>query len=144
MDITSANSSFTLSVPDVFAAPQPLEGYATDDAFSTPEVEIAQYVKGVDGRASGAFVPFIITMQITFQADSESITDTMEAWASAMVSARATYFANGVIAIPSVKKQYQLINGLLTRITPLPQAKKILQPMTYQIMWDQAIPSPLV
>ena len=143
MDLTSSNSSFTLNVPDVFSAAQPLEGYATDDAFSTPEVEIAQVMKGVDGIMSGAFVPFIVTQIVTFQADSPSITETMEAWLAAMVAANATYFGNGFIAIPSIGKQYELVNGLLTRVTPIPQAKKILQPVAYQIAWDKAIASPL-
>lgn len=143
MDLTSANSAFTLQVPGVFSAPQPVEGYATDDGFATPEVEIAQVVKGVDGKMSGAFVPFIITQTVTLQADSDSIDDTFEAWIAAMVSARATYFGSGFLVIPSIKKQYELINGLLTRITPAPAGKKILQAQTYQIMWDQYITSPI-
>jgi hypothetical protein len=143
LDITSSNSTFTLNVPDVFGVSQTLQGYATDDAFATPEVEIAQVIKGVDGIMSGAFVPYINTMTITFQADSPSITDTMEVWLTNMVSARTPYFGTGFITIPSISKQYELINGLLTRVTPLPQAKKILQPMVYQIMWDLIQPSPL-
>lgn len=143
MDLTSANSEFTLLVPSVFPAPQPIQGYATDDAFATPEVEIAQVVKGVDGRMSGAFVPFIVTQTVNLQADSDSIDDTFEAWLSAMVSARATYFASGFLVIPAIKKQYELINGLLTRVTPAPAGKKILQSQQYQIMWDRYIASPI-
>lgn len=143
MDITASNSSFSLSVPSVFGVGQTLQGYATDDAFTQQEVEMGQVMKGVDGIASGAFVPFFFEQSITFQADSPSITNTMEPWWTAQVANNALYVANAVIAIPSIGRKYEFINGFLTRITPAPTAKKILQPMAYQIKWDKCLPSPL-
>lgn len=135
-DITSANSIFTLTVPDVFAVPQLLQQYATDDAFATPEVVVAETVKGVDGKLSGAFVPFITSQTVTFQADSVSIGNTMEPWILAMQSAQTPYFASGTILLPSVGRLYRLTKGLLTRITPIAAAKKYLQPVSYEISWE--------
>jgi hypothetical protein len=142
-DITSANSSFTISVPDVFGVAQTLEGYATEDAFSQNEVTIGSVVKGVDGISSSAFIPFLIEQTVTFQADSDSITDTMEPWWTQQVANQSVYKASGVLAIPSIGKKYELVAGRLTRITPAPAAGKTLKAMAYQITWDGFVPSPL-
>lgn len=136
MDITSANSAFVLQVPSVFTTPQALQGYATDDAFTTEEVDVAEVMMGVDGIMSGGFIPFITQMNIVFQADSVSITNTMEVWISAMQSARAIYLGNASIQLPSINKEYILQNGILRRITPTPPAKKVLMPQTYAISWQ--------
>jgi len=142
-DITASNSTFTLSVPDVFPVAQTLERYATDNAFAQAEVVIGQVVKGVDGKSSGAFIPFLIEQTIELQADSDSITDVFEAWWTAQVANSALYQASGVLAIPSIGKKYEAQAGRLTRITPAPEGKKILQPVRYQITWDAFLPSPL-
>ena len=135
MDITSANATYILSVPGVFAAQQVLQGFATDDAFSTPEVDVAEVYMGVDGLPSGGFVPFLVKQMIVFQADSPSIANTMEAWLGAMQSAFTPYTGSAIITIPSVQRQYKMSKGFLSRITPVTQAKKVLQPVSYEITW---------
>lgn len=135
-DITSSNSTYVLSVPQVFAAPVQLQGYATDDAFSTPEVDVAETFVGVDGRFSAGLMPYLIKQNIVFQADSPSIA-LLETWLAAMAAANNTaYFATGTISLPSLKKTYSLGPGILSRITPITQAKKVLQPVTYEITWQ--------
>jgi hypothetical protein len=135
-DITAANSVFTLSVPAVFAVnPVALQGYSTDDAFSTPEVDTAETFLGVDGKFSAGLVPYLVKQNIVFQADSPSIT-LFETWLAAMAAANYTpYFGTATILLPALAKQYVLGPGLLSRITPIPQAKKVLQPVTYEITW---------
>lgn len=137
MDITSANSQYSIVVPEVFTIPQTLQGYATDDAFSTPEVDTAEVMLGVDGKMSSAFIPFVIQQEIVFQADSPSITEVFETWIAANIGAKTNYLAtNGIIILPAISKQYTLVNGVLSKITPIPQAKKALQPQKYQITWE--------
>ena len=134
-DISSSNSTFTLNVPAVFAAAVALQGYSTDDAFSTQQVDIAETFVGVDGKFSAGVVPYLVKQEIMFQADSPSIT-LMEQWLSAMAAAQQAYFGNATILLPSIAKQYVLGPGILSRITPIPQAKKVLQPVTYEITWQ--------
>lgn len=133
-DITSANATFSLNVPDVFPIAVQLQGFATDDAFATEAVDVAETMMGVDGRMSAGYVPFIVPMRIMLQADSPSIA-AMEQWATAEIQAQAKYFANGVILLPSVGRQYSLSQGALRRITPTPAVKKVLQPVEYEIHW---------
>lgn len=144
-DITSQNSSFVLNIPDVFAVPQILQGYATDDAFMTDEVDIAETMMGVDGIMSYGQLPFIVPQTISFQADSPSIPNTMELWVSANSQAQTPFAAaSGTIFLPSLGKQYTFTNGVLKRFTPAPQGKKVLQPQKYQIHWNKWASVPLV
>jgi hypothetical protein len=142
-DITSANSKLILQVPDVFPVPQVLQGYATDDAFASEEVDIAEVVKGVDGILSSGYIPAIYPMLLSFQADSLSIPNTMEAWRAADNAAKQKFFGQAVLLLPSLGLQWQFINGVLRRITPFPHAKKVLQPVSYRIEWEDYNSSPM-
>ncbi len=141
--ITSANSVFTLTVPGVLPAPFTLQGYAADDAFSSEAVDTAETSMGVDGKMSAGYVPRITPMRIVFQPDSDSI-DVFEAWLGFEDVRREVFFAEAILALPSVQKAYAMHKGCLKRITPFPAAKKVLQPVEYSIDWEavQAIPLP--
>lgn len=141
MDITSANATYHLfdTTGVVFVVPQQLQGFSTDDAFATPEVDVAQSFIGVDGKFSAGFVPYQTKQTIMFQADSPSIPNVMEYFLQAVqasiVNGGPMFFLNATILIPSINRQYVLGPGILSRITPITQAKKVLQPVTYEISW---------
>ena len=143
-DITSANSKFVLAVPDVFATQQLVQGYATDDAFASEEIDVAEVLMGVDAKMSSGYIPVIIPMEIMLQADSPSILNVFEAWHGANLANQTNYLATGTIVMPSIGTQYQFVNGVLLRVTPFPQAKKILQPVRYRIAWQSYAASPYV
>lgn len=143
-DLSDVNARFTLSIPDVFATPQVLQQYATDDAWASDEVDIAETMIGVDGIMSAGYTPFIIQQTVFFQATSPSILAVMEQWRSAMTASQQTLWAQGIILVPSIGTQYQLYNGVLVRVTPFPRAKKVLQPVTYRIHWNGYNASPMV
>ncbi len=133
--ITSANSVFTLTIPDVFPTPQLLEGYATDDAFDSEVVDSAEAKMGVDGIMSAGFTPFITKQTVHFQADSDSI-QTFQDWLEAMESAQEVFFASASITLPSVGRAYTFNKGALTKAKKLPDGKKVLEPQTFEISWE--------
>ncbi len=136
-DITSANATFIVNVPDVFPTPQQLYGFATDDAFATEETDTAEVMLGVDGIMSYGWLPFLVPMTVTFQADSPSITNTMEAWLAAQSGARQIYPAvSGQIILPQLGKEYSFQTGVLKRFSPTPPGKKVLMPQSYQLVWN--------
>lgn len=151
--ITSANSSFRLVpvIGSVAASLLPalagvgfkVQGYASDDAFSSDMVEAAQARIGVDGRMSAGYVPRLTPQQITLQADSPSI-PLFDALVGAQDSIREVIFVDGSISLPSVNTTYVLTNGVLTRLTPIRPAKKVLEPVQYEITWESCVPAPLV
>ena len=138
--ITSANSRFTLSIPDVFPAPVALQGYAADDAFDNEAVDAAEILIGVDGLMSAGYTPFLTKMTIAFQANSPSI-DVIDTWLGAMKSATEILYAQGSIELPSVGRAYTLVDGVLSRPKQIVGAKKVLQPVTHEITWAGIIPT---
>ena len=138
--ITSANSVFTLVVPDVFPVPQTLQGYAVDDAFDNDSVEVSEALMGVDGKMSAGFTPFITPQQVHFMADSPSIL-LFDAWLGAEEAAQEVFFAQASIYLPSVGKAYTFNNGVLTNAKKLPDAKKVLQAVAYTIKWESVNPA---
>ena len=147
MDITSANAKFSILVPGVFPTPYLLQQFATDDAWASEEVDVAQVVIGVDGAMSAGSVPYLIPQDIIFQADSASISGFMEPWRAANAAAVAqgatqNFASAGTLTIPAIGLTYALTKGVLLRITPFPQGRKILQPVRYRITWNgyQALP----
>jgi len=142
MNITAANSVFMMNFGALFPIPQKLQGYSADDAFMADAVEIAQTVMGVDGKLSAGYVPNPVVMTITLQADSPSI-KLFDFLAQAMQASRDIYELSGTIALPAISKSYALTKGVMTEYKPLPDVKKILQPVTYRITWEAVTASAL-
>jgi tetrahydromethanopterin S-methyltransferase subunit C len=140
--LTSANSSFVLAVPALALGPFSVQGYSADDAFTLDPVDVAETVMGVDGIMSAGFLPFITPMVVTLQADSDSLA-AFEAWLGAQQVRRDLSYGTGIIAIPSIQKQYTLTKGALKRVSQMPSARKILQPVTYGIDWGSVVIAPL-
>ena len=133
--ITSANSVFTLVVAGLFPAPVQLRGYASDKAFTTEAVDLAEVQMGVDGRMTAGFVPNPVKQTITLQADSPS-KDIFTALIQAMKTAREVFYISGSIALPSTGESFTLTRGILTNAKQIPDAQKVLQPMDFQITWE--------
>lgn len=133
--ITSANSVFTLVVAGLFPAPVQLKGYASDKAFTTEAVDLAEVQMGVDGRMTAGFVPNPVKQTITLQADSPS-KDIFTAVIQAMKTAREVFYISGTIALPSTGESFTLTRGILTNAKQIPDAQKVLQPVDYVITWE--------
>lgn len=141
--ITSANSVFMLVVPGVFPAPVKIQGYAADDQFSVEAVQASETMMGVDGKMSAGFTPFITPMTVNLQADSESA-DLFELWLSSQQAIKEIIYGGATITIPSIGKSFILTKGALKTLKVFPDGKKVLQPVQYQIDWEQVVPVPLV
>ena len=133
--ITSANSVFTLVVAGLFPAPVQLKGYASDKAFTTEAVDLAEVQMGVDGRMTAGFVPNPVKQTITLQADSPS-KDIFTAVIQAMKTAREVFYISGSISLPSTGESFALTRGILTNAKQIPDAQKVLQPVDYVLTWE--------
>lgn len=133
--ITSANSVFALVVAGLFPAPVQLRGYASDKAFTTEAVDLAEVQMGVDGRMTAGFVPNPVKQTITLQADSPS-KDIFTAIIQAMKTAREVFYISGSISLPSTGESFALTRGILTNAKQIPDAQKVLQPVDYVITWE--------
>lgn len=143
--ITSANCKLTFTVrgpAGIVVGPFTVQGYASDDAFATEAVESAVAMQGVDGKMSAGWVPRLTKQNVRLAADSPSVA-LFEAWDGAQSVLRDVLFADGALAYPGLQKGYALLKGVLTRVTPMPAAKRTLEPVEYEITWETVQPAPI-
>jgi hypothetical protein len=150
--ITSANSSLILTprlagilsglLPALAGAGFAVQGYSTDDAFATDTVDSAEARMGVDGILSAGYLPRMTKQTITLSPDSPSILS-FEALIGAQDTVREVIFLDGILTLPSVNHTYALVNGVLTRLTPIAPAKRVLEPVSYEITWGLIQPAPV-
>lgn len=138
--LTSANSSFVISATQVFPAPQALQGYAADDAFTLDAIDMAEAVMGVDGKLSAGYTPNPVNVNISIQADSPSI-DTFDLLIAATKTTREIVWLDAVVQLPGTGAKYVLTRGVLKNANQMPDAKKILQPQKYVIVFESVVKS---
>jgi nitroreductase len=133
--ITSANSVFTITAASVFPVPVQLQGYATDKAFATEALELAEVQMGVDGRMTAGYVPNPVKQTISLQADSPS-RSVFTAIIQATKTLGEVFYLSGVISLPSTGEKYSMTRGILTTAKQIPDAQKVLQAVDYIITWE--------
>lgn len=139
--ITSADAVFTLGIQVLFPAPQQLQGFAADDVYGVAQIKSVEVMMGVDGVLSGGFVFVAVPQEITLQADSDS-NDLFDLWWTTMQSTKGVLRATGLIQLPSIATKFVHTSGFLTGYTPIPGAKKLLQPRRYEVTWQSIVPVP--
>jgi hypothetical protein len=134
--ITSMNSEFTITIPDVFDGPVILEGYAVDDAFDTANVKPAVAKQGVDGRKSSGKVPYLVVMKVHLMPDSPAVA-IFDQWNGAIQAADDDLPAQQAsIWSPSLGKAWALYNGTLTEASIIPNAKQVFEAQEWEITWE--------
>ena len=140
--ITSANSIFMLTITGLYAVPQQLQGFAAEDIFDTEDIDTSEEIMGADGKLSAGFIFVPIKQSVMLQADSVS-NALFESWYAAEQAAREKYFAQGIVQMPSIKRTYQMKNGVLKSYKPIADAKKVLQPRKFGIVWESVTGAPV-
>lgn len=140
--LTAANSIITIGITGIFSAAQQLQGFETDDVFSTAAVVSAVTKMGVDGNLSAGWVPTEKKQTYTIQADSPSnlIFDT---WATTQEAAQELFPAFGIIVLPGIGTKYAMTKGFMTSYIPVPEVKRIMQARKFEITWQSILPAPV-
>lgn len=133
--LTVANSSMVLRVAGLFDAPVPLQGYAADDVFSAEPATHAETMMGLDGRLSGGWVPSERAVNIVLNGDSDSNL-IFEQWASAERQLRDKLIANMTLTIFAINRVYVCTKGFYRTHSSMPDARRILQPRRYTIVFE--------
>lgn len=141
-DITNANSVLMLGISGLYDTPQQLQGYSADDVFEATAVDSAETQMGVDGKMSAGFVFVPIEWSVTLMADSDS-NDIFDQWYEAKKAAKAPYFSNATVLLPSINRKWAMSNGVLVSYTPMPPGKKVLMPRKFGIRWESISPAPV-
>ena len=140
--LTSANSILMIGIANLYNVPVQIQGYATDDAFTTEDVDTGETMMGVDGKLSAGFTPYPVTIDINLQADSASNLF-FDAWIAAEATAREKYIASATIMLPGTNMLYAFTRGFLGKVSVMPANKKILQPRKFSIVFQSISRAPV-
>lgn len=141
--LTAANAVLTLAARPYLPVPTLIQGFATDSAFLFDSPGMAEVMKGVDGRLSAGFTPFIPRMTLSIQADSPSA-QWFDDLVSATKAAREIAWLYGSIALPSLAISAVLTKGVIETGTPIAPVGRTLQARQFVIAWDDVQPVPLI
>jgi len=136
--ITSADSIFSLTVTNLYPTAQILQGYSADAMFALGDRELAQSLRGADGKLSAGFVYGEDLQTITIMPDSPS-REIFETWAQVSRTSVAIFRCNATIILPAISRKYTLTNGVLQRVKVMPDAQRVLQAMTAQVNWENVV-----
>lgn len=139
--ITSANTVLTLWQPVLFPNPQQIQAFAADDLQDMDSIKSMEALMGVDGILSFGFVYVPVMQNIALQADSGSVSFFEQIFGYQQAGA-TIYPVSGTLLYPSLGKKYNMTNGGLSGYKPAPDAKRVLQPMKFQITWESVLPAP--
>lgn len=139
--LTGATATIHLSVETIFNTPLELQGFATDDVFSSSPIKSVETLMGVDGKMSAGFVFVEIPQTFMLQADSASC-DIFDQWWAAMQVNEDVYFANGIVYLKALGTKWAMTRGVLSNYEPIPAIKKLIQPRKFEITWNSISPSP--
>ncbi len=140
--ITGATAAFQLSIRSLYDSPQQLQGFAADDVFSTTPIKSVETLMGVDGNMSAGFVFVEIVQSIKIQADSAS-GQLFDQWWSAQQAAEDVYFADATVLLQALGLKWQMTKGVLSSYHPIPDVKKLIQPRTFEITWNNMSAAPI-
>ena len=140
--LTSANSIVLLTVTGLYPVPVPLQGYATDDAFATEEVQSGETMMGVDGKLSAGFTPYPVPLIITLQADSES-NSIFDTWIGAELRNRNKYVVDASVLVQGTGELFTFTKGYLTKFISMPEGKKVLQPRRFTMEFEEMTKGPI-
>ncbi|MHB8915606.1 MAG: phage tail fiber protein [Thiobacillus sp.] len=140
--LTAANSIFMLGASPLYPVAQQIQGFAADDAFASAEAQMGEAIMGVDGHLSGGYTPYKVEFDFTLQADSASnpIMDAIMDYQDSQLEV-ITFFAT--IQIPSLSMVYNFTRGFLTKGSPMPTAKKLMQPRKFTIEFNRPLRVPI-
>jgi hypothetical protein len=139
--LTSVNAAMALAIPLVFPVPQNISGWSADDAFTTDVLELAETVMGIDGQFHAGYVINPYKMNLTIMPDVDTA-NFFAVWQQYMQTTKEVAQANGSIILKAVNGKYVLSQGYLTSASPIPDVKKILQPLKFQITWGSILKVP--
>ena len=130
-DITSANATLVLIVDALFPVGVELQQFATDQSYSQDELTIAEDRMGVDGNLVAGWIPSIKPVTVMLEATSPSY-EALAMLFRACEMKRGLYQCSLVATVPSIRKIFTWSRGILKSGTPVPSAKKDLDPTTWK------------
>jgi hypothetical protein len=134
-DITSTNARAVLTVEKLFPAGLPLQNFSTDQSVTQDEETFGETRMGVDGKLAAGYTPTPKKVTISFEADSPSLAG-MEQLIGMQKTLKKPFKCGLVVMLPSISRTHTYTNGYLISGKPLPDGKKVLDPVSYTFEFE--------
>ncbi len=135
MDITSANAKVILTVTNLYPSGVEIQNFATDGSWAVDDAVVAEARMGVDGHLAAGYTPTPRTVTLTLEANSPSLA-VMRNIIESMQLNKCIYECSMQITIPSQAKEFRLAKGVLLQGHAIPDGKKVLDPTTWQFVFE--------
>lgn len=129
-DITSANCSLVLTVEEIFESGIDVQMFATDQAFSQGDSQVAETRMGVDGKMVAGYTPNIKEVTIMLEAASPSYEAFAQIYRASETNKRL-YRCTLVATSPSLGVVWTWSNGVMQSGQIVPAAKQVFDPTTW-------------
>ena len=133
--ITSADAIMQLVALGVYDSPQRIQGFSTDNMWTSDAKQTAEFQMGADGKLSAGFVFAPTRISVTLQADSESI-DFFDQVAQVEQQKKKKIEIRGVVTIPGIRKKFALQKFYMENWQPLPGAGRVLAPRPFALVGE--------
>ena len=134
-NITSSNAQIVLTVKNLFPSGLPLQNFGTDQSATQDEETFGETRMGVDGKLAAGYTPTPKKVTITFEADSPSL-EGMNMVVSMQNALKQLFECGLTVMIPSIGKTFTYTKGYLITGKPLPDLKKVLDPVSYTFEFE--------
>lgn len=140
--LTSANSILALGAVGLFPSPVVIQGFEVDDGVLSQAVSRIEQRQGLDGTlvAGKVFNPYVIDVHLMPGANDQSL-QFFETVAATQEGTREVVQLFGTLEIPAIGRSYEFVNGYLTSETPFAAVRKTLQPIVFQLTFEQINPN---
>ena len=134
--LTSLDAAMIITIPGVYPGGIQLQGWKTDDIFDLAAVKPNITRFGVDGVLSAGMQLQPRVMKIHLEASSES-QKVFDNWASAEATPPIDSIpCSMTIVMNAAGEEYTCTRGFLTDYKDVADAKKVRDPLTYEITFQ--------
>jgi len=133
--VTSANAVVLLGVNGLFPTAVQLQGFASEEIFATEAINTLEMLMGLDGKLSGGYVPQAVPAVFSLQANSPSMSF-FDTWSAQERTVGEKFMGFGIITLPAIGLIVTGKNCYLGQHMLFPDAKKVLQPRTFQVLFE--------
>lgn len=131
--LTAVNAVATIIVPEIAPAGHIIEGEFLDQAYATGDLVNKELKMSLQSKLYGGYIPQIKTVSVTLLPGSPSAKFFAD-WYQAEQAQKSTIECKTlVIALPAIKSVVTYTNGFLTKAKIMPDVKKVLQEVTYEM-----------
>lgn len=141
--LTSSNGVLAMYPVGLLTIPQQITGFTAEDIFDSENIVNSELVVGLHNKVVSGWLPNVVKQKVTLMANSSSNL-LFEAWYATEQAKRKKLKAIGVWTPFNLGMIYLLYNGTLTSYSAMAGAKRLMQPRSYEITWQDVIALPTI